>query len=301
MKLERIVVGIDFSRPSVQAAEWTASQFAPGAEFILTHAIAVPDASAIVRSGSPRRDLMVETLREGADKRLRELGISLGAKRMWIEIREGDPSHCLAEVADSYSADLIISGTHGERPGVREELGSTAERLVNTARVPVLLVARPGATPPGHILAAVDNPHVSAVELGWAAALSREFGARVTAVHVITSAMANAALTAAAMVSGAPPVDLQNPQVIAEETARWLKETTAAGVPSDLARCEVMYGDPAAELLRAVERLGADLLIMGRRSAGGLRRAVMGSVVAATLRRAPCPVLVTLEPPESPD
>jgi len=50
-------------------------------------------------------------------------------------------------------------------------------------------------------------------------------------------------------------------------------------------------GEPAAELLEAARELGADLVVLGRRSRS-LRRLVLGSVSAKVVRRAPCDVLV---------
>ena len=95
MKLERVVVGIDFSPPSVETARWVAQQLAPGAEIILVHAISIPEPPPIVRSRFPRRDLLIDTLREGAEKRLREISLSVNAARVWLEIRDGDPVDCL--------------------------------------------------------------------------------------------------------------------------------------------------------------------------------------------------------------
>ena len=102
MKLERVVVGIDFSIPSTEAAQWVARHLAPGAELILTHSISVPEPPPIVRNRFPRRDLLIDTIREGADKRLREISLSLGASRVWLEIREGNAVECLAAVAGQY-------------------------------------------------------------------------------------------------------------------------------------------------------------------------------------------------------
>jgi nucleotide-binding universal stress UspA family protein len=40
------------------------------------------------------------------------------------------------------------------------------------------------------------------------------------------------------------------------------------------------------------EELGADLIVMGSRGLGGVRRALMGSVSDSVVRHAHCPVLV---------
>ena len=50
-------------------------------------------------------------------------------------------------------------------------------------------------------------------------------------------------------------------------------------------------GEPAAELVGTAHELGADLVVVGRRS-HSLRRLVLGSVSADVVRSAPCDVLV---------
>jgi nucleotide-binding universal stress UspA family protein len=51
-------------------------------------------------------------------------------------------------------------------------------------------------------------------------------------------------------------------------------------------------GEPAVTLVEAAEEIGADLMVVGRRSRGTLRRLVLGSVSDAVVRGAPCDVLV---------
>jgi nucleotide-binding universal stress UspA family protein len=51
-------------------------------------------------------------------------------------------------------------------------------------------------------------------------------------------------------------------------------------------------GDPADELAAAADRLVADLVVVGRRPQGALRRLVLGSVSERVLGLVPCDVLV---------
>jgi nucleotide-binding universal stress UspA family protein len=294
---KRIVIGVDFSEASGDAARWATRYFAPGAEVILAHVMALPHAPPILRGRSARRDLLVETLRDGAEHRLRDLSLSLSSERIWIDVREGEAADTLARIADEYSADVVVCGAHGERVGL-EGIGSTAEHLVKVSRVPVLLVAHARSAPPAEIMVAVDDTAMATHALGQANASSRASGGRVTAIHVVSATVATSVLAAAATAAGAPQVDapVRFPAIAANGPGPWLTRVVAAGVPSDRANSEVAFGDPAVEIVGAAERLGADLLIMGRRRAGGVRRAVLGSVVSGVLRRAPCPVLVLVEP-----
>ena len=295
LELARVVVGIDFSPQSVEAARWVAGQLAPGAELVLVHAISIPEPPAIMRGRFPRRDLLIETVRQGAETRLREISLSLGAQRVWLEIREGDPVECLTRLAGDFSADLVVAGTHGERAGVVEGLGSTAEHLVRACVRPVLLVTRPRSTPPSHILVPVETMESATEALRWAGALSRRFDARVTAMHVVAShRIASAAFTAAAIVSGTS-IDLAESFDTKEASDPWLEYAVAAGVPRERAGAELVHGEPTGQTLAAVERLGVDLIVMARPTAGNFRRALLGSVVGGVLHGATCPVLVVPE------
>jgi nucleotide-binding universal stress UspA family protein len=51
-------------------------------------------------------------------------------------------------------------------------------------------------------------------------------------------------------------------------------------------------GDPAGELVAAAGELGADLVVVGRRSGPEAARGAPGSVSADVVRHAPCDVLV---------
>jgi nucleotide-binding universal stress UspA family protein len=55
----------------------------------------------------------------------------------------------------------------------------------------------------------------------------------------------------------------------------------------------VRTGAPAADaILRYAEEEGADLIVLGTRGFGAIRRALIGSVASTIARRAPCPILL---------
>ena len=57
-------------------------------------------------------------------------------------------------------------------------------------------------------------------------------------------------------------------------------------------RVKVAGGEVDLEIVGLAKKLEADLIVMGCRGRGGIRRAVGGSASDAVIRRAPCPVLV---------
>src|SRR5215217_1868036 len=62
-----------------------------------------------------------------------------------------------------------------------------------------------------------------------------------------------------------------------------------------VAQAHLMMGGAAREIVHLAEDLGADLIVMGSRGRGGIRRALMGSVSDSVIRHAHCPVLVVRE------
>jgi nucleotide-binding universal stress UspA family protein len=80
-----------------------------------------------------------------------------------------------------------------------------------------------------------------------------------------------------------------------EEVSRELlrKQTwrvKAAG--GTVAGAHLRMGEVGLEIVGLAEELGADLIVMGSRGLGGVRRALMGSVSDSVVRHAHCPVLV---------
>ncbi len=58
---------------------------------------------------------------------------------MHFHVRLGDPAEALHQVAVDYDADLLVVGTHARRGLKKLVLGSIAQRLLEIARLPVLV------------------------------------------------------------------------------------------------------------------------------------------------------------------
>ena len=59
-----------------------------------------------------------------------------------------------------------------------------------------------------------------------------------------------------------------------------------------VAGAHLRMGKVDLEIVALAKELGADLIVMGCRGHGGIRRAIEGSVSDGVIRHAPCPVLV---------
>jgi nucleotide-binding universal stress UspA family protein len=293
MHLDRVVVGMDFSEPAEDAARWTARHFAPGAEMVLVHVVAVPEPPRFFSGKFPPRETVIETARAGADRRMRELSSTLGAERVWMEIREGDPAEQIDAVATEYGADVVVVGPHGARPGIWDRPGGTAEKLVRESRHTVLLAASPRERVPLRLLVPVDESEATTIVLDWARRLAEREGTEVTLLHIVSSTMLNELLSAGAVISGVMvPIPDEVLTGAEMDAGSWLQRVAAdAGLDRPGVSTQVKAGDPADQILAAAERLGADLIVMGS-SSRGLRAAILGSVAREVLRSAKRPVLV---------
>jgi nucleotide-binding universal stress UspA family protein len=73
------------------------------------------------------------------------------------------------------------------------------------------------------------------------------------------------------------------------ELARFVEKATG---PRTRCKYEIVAGDPATEIINAVDRLAAELIVMGTQGRSGPKRLFFGSTADAVLRRSTVPVLV---------
>lgn len=296
-EIKRAVIGVDFTDPAINAERWAASYLAPGAELVLVHVLEVPETPGFLRRRYEPAPQLIEAARAGAEKRLREVSLTFGERRHWLEVRVGDPAAQIADVAREYGADLIIVGKHGVNVGRWGRLGTTAERLVRQAPVPVLLAFGASGGVPRQILVALDDGPDIARVVEWTRTVCVNGGERVTAVHVLSDAVLGHMLSsAAARATGDYFDDARVRTELRDETARWLERVLRARVPETIASSQVAFGDPATEILAVGERLAADLIVVGSRGTGRVRQALLGSVARDVLRGSTRPVLVVTAP-----
>lgn len=292
MKLERVVIGMDFSEPSIAAARWAALHFAPDAELVLVHSIEIQRPPRFLRAALPPPAELEETTRQGAEQRLREVGLSLGAPRIWPVVREGRPADQIAAVAEERGADLIIVGEHGRSGGIRGLLGSTAEQLARSAPAPVLLAQRLRSGPPRRILLPIEESTLLDTALGWGRLLTETFEAEAVGYYVVNSTF----LGRMRIISSTEKGDELEEKLVSDAVS-WLEERLErAGLPADRTVAQVVVGDPGTEIVAAVHRFDIDLVVLPTRGAGGVGHALIGSVARSVLRGASCPILVVNQP-----
>lgn len=137
-----IVCPVDFSPGSTLAVEKAAELArATGSRVELLHVyqlpvLALPDG---VISATPA---YITTLTSNAQQQLDEIAEGLRGRGVQVATKlvEGSPAQAILEHAARLPAGLIVLGTHGRRGFQRFLMGSTAERVVRLANIPVLTV-----------------------------------------------------------------------------------------------------------------------------------------------------------------
>jgi len=286
MKLDRIVAAIDFSPASVRAAQWAAERFGD-AELVLAHVVDLPDVPSFLEADLQDQDEALQDTRADATARLDALAADLPRRPRTI-VDVGPAPKRLAKIARDVAADLIVVGDHGPASGFWDALGTTAERLLHEAHVPVLVTRNPGLDEPSMVLAPIDASSEADAVLAWAGLLAGLFHAELAVLHTV-----DAALTGRVRLVSASGTARAFEDKLRRSTEGWLHDRVrAAGLPRDRTLCLVAIGDPRGEVLAATERVKPDVIVMGSRGRGGLGSALLGSVARSILRQARCPVLV---------
>ena len=135
------------------------------------------------------------------------------------------------------------------------------------------------------ILFATDGSSDAALAGQAAADISRKTGAQLHVVHVWTDVPPPAY----------PALVFDDYSRQAEEEARKLLRRqvwNAQVAGGSVAGHHLREGRPAEEIMFLAERLEADLVVVGRRGVGRIKRMITGSVSEGVVHRASCPVLV---------
>ena len=142
---------------------------------------------------------------------------------------------------------------------------------------------------PTRILLATDGSADAELALRGAVALATSIGAELQMVHIGGEYHPGVEVTVS-------PALLEETLGELEQEAQnrldvQAKKVEEAGVT--VAKAHLMMGGrPDQEIVTLAEEIGADLIVLGSRGLGGVRRALMGSVSDSVVRHAHCPVLV---------
>jgi nucleotide-binding universal stress UspA family protein len=140
------------------------------------------------------------------------------------------------------------------------------------------------------IVVAVDGSRPSLAALAWAVGQARSAGREICAVRVFDPTF----------LYSPPAPAFESIAVARAEERDALERDVAAAVgagPDVPIRTELIQGQPAIEIVRRCD--GAAMLVLGSHGRGRVGSTLLGSVGAACVRKAACPVVVI--PPHAAD
>ena len=203
-----------------------------------------------------------------------------------VVVRPGLAADQILAFAREREIDRIVMGTHSPGPIGKLLVGSVAEAVLRTAKVPVFIVGpavvdgsfRNFAT--RTILCAASLHEASGPVVAFASDLAHEHNARLILQHVIR------------------PQDRS--EVLASHTLDEIETELMQLVPHKLrnkiaVQTIVVPGDPTEELLYQSKTQQADLIVLGAQGASAFAAITRHGVVYKVLAHSPCPV-ITMSP-----
>lgn len=206
-------------------------------------------------------------------------------------LREGHAADEVAAASDELGSDLIVVATHGRHGLDRLIFGSTCDKILRIAKVPVLSIKHPEreflaedgkSLSIKHIFCPLDFSEFSHSALPQAEALAREFGAEMVLAHVVDARFDYPEWTA--------QTSFNNSEHLVKSAEENL-ERSAKEIEDIAVSTRVGVGVPARTLVEYATDAEADLIVLPTHGRTGLSHALLGSVAERVVRYAPCPVL----------
>ena len=290
-RFQRILVGVDLALDgealtpgSVRAARqarWLAERTWATLTFLHSVWADIHEEGHSIRPGPGKLGMeALESLAQEANAAGAHAELVIVRDRAWLEI--------IRRVQRRENDLVVVSRRNQLDAGA---IGGIARKLMRKCPCPVWVVKLEGSLEPRAIVAATDFSEVGNLAVVLAADLARISGSEL---HVIHAWQAPIVVPISSELEGTPlaPNELEELQRTAEE--RLDSALRPLDLPLDVKKhvpCEV----PSRAIRELVERIPADLLVMGSVSRAGIAGLLMGNTAERLLDRVHCSVL-TVKP-----
>ncbi|NOT55186.1 MAG: universal stress protein [Deltaproteobacteria bacterium] len=284
-KLRRIVVGYNFL-PDGEVAFHSARILAEQAHAML-YVLHVVEPSPIFEqkpTPTPPALTPLEAILGNVREQLRALAATPELARLHVttNVHTGKPFVELIRECHRWSGDLIVVGVSEQ--GTGRFLGSTAERVLRKAPVPVLIAKRLLTSGPKTLLIPTDFSACSQAAAHEALALVQTFGGRVVFLHVMESYYLYPPAYGVA-----PDLTHVSPDVFEASWQEFLHDLPLGGGLKW--EKQTREGRTAEIITNVAAEIGADLIVMGTHGRTGLPHLLLGSVAEKVVRLSACSVL----------
>ena len=295
----QILVPLDGSRLAEQAlpcARMLAS--ALSAELVLFRAVSLPlDVSAVLTDAKVDTKIPLDQLDAQAQEYLDKVADGLEEAGLTVHrvVRQGPAAGAIVDYADEMGIQQIVMATHGYGGISRWVHGSVAERVLQSASVPVVLVRVDAKKPETdeqtmscrRILVPLDGSPVAEQVLPPITSIAQALDAQVILFRVPV-VYTSGSLTGDWYIplEGVFETAEQDVLVYLESVARRLRES---GVR---ASAGIRMGTVADSIVDYAETNGIDLIAMCTHGRTGVARWTLGSVADRVLRASRVPILL---------
>lgn len=190
-----------------------------------------------------------------------------------IRVDTGTDHATIVEHASAWPADMIMLGTHRDRPVLDLFVGTTVERVLRRGDRPVLVVKNPTVGPYQRVLVAVDFSVYSRRALRFAVDLAP--AAEVRAIHAYDLPFSGQA---------GPIAAVERAQWLSTEILEQLEALVTATVGPDRVECALRIGEVMPVITQEVAAWTPDLLVVGTHGRTGAPHALLGSVAERCLK-----------------
>jgi nucleotide-binding universal stress UspA family protein len=279
---KNVLVGVD-GRPNGRDAIALASHLTdPDGKLTLAHVHNGP-----LHPGHAIAPGMLEEERKASHELLERERAAAGVTAELLSIVSMSPGRGLHEQAEQQGADLLVVGSCGHGAFGRAMLGDDTRGALNGASCAVAIAPLGYAEHPAPI-ARVGVAYNASPESEAALELARALAA---ATHATIDALEVVSIPTVAYTGIIPPAFGDSVDLMLQEADARMKQL--AGVEG-----HAVYGLAGEELAAFGDRV--DLLVVGSRGYGPVRRLVLGSTSEYLQRHARCSLLVLPRPAERP-
>lgn len=247
-----------------------------------SQADALPDEAVadVLESAESEGDTATRTIED----RVAEAGVDVVR-----EVREGIPHRTIPDYADEAGIDLVVMATRGRTSTGHSHVGSTTERVVTRADVPVLVIpSAGGAAVPDpepvsfdQVVVPTDGSDVAGRAADRALGIAERYDATVHVVYVVDASSHDMAGLPRSIVG-----------LLKEGGANAVESIAEGARERDLSvSTRILRGVPETAILQYASGVDADLVAMGTRGQAAPADYFLGSTTARVLRRSMVPVL----------
>ena len=290
-QLKRIIVGHDLrvgGERALKSAAVLANRY--GAALRLVHVVEPLDAYQRI-SHPLTSPFTLEEIAQKTGARLQALAASPELARLKVEyeVRKGKPFIEVILAARAWLADLIVVGAASQTQELF--LGSTGERIVRKALVPVMVAKKPLSSEAKTFLVPTDFSPCASRAAEGALMLAKNFSARIIFFHVL-DLYPSYTIAYAHDLGVSVPIAPPSPEELEPEWDAFLSGLPLEKV--DWEKC-TEEGQAATAIVHQAKYVQADMIVIGTHGRGGLPHMLLGSVAEKVVRTASCPVL-TIRP-----